>query len=390
MIIFVRSSALDRDIRLPKEIVALNQAGYRTKLLYWDRDCCINETKKLKGCEDIPLRLKAPWGIKILPFLPIWWSFVFICLLITSYDVIHAVNFDCIIPSLIAGRLKRKYVVYEILDIYEEQIPLPRAIKSILLKVDKLFMRLADAVIIADEAQIEGIGGIPNPKVVPIYDSPPNISIGEYIREESTCQPNKPFTLFYAGALYKARRLNLEKVLEAIRDLNGVKLVIAGYGDLVDEIRKWMSQMPDKVEFIGKISYQEVIQRGNSDADLFFILRDSAIPINRFTCGSNLFNAMICGKPILANKGSSTAAKVHENNCGLVVDANNVEEIKKAIIKLRDNPELCKELGANGRRAYEHKYSWEIMEHRLVSLYQKLTMKLERDKKGRIISRMDK
>ena len=30
---------------------------------------------------------------------------------------------------------------------------------------------------------------------------------------------------------------------------------------------------------------------------------------------------------------------------------------------------LCKELGANGRKAYEERYSWEIMEQRLLALY---------------------
>lgn len=33
-----------------------------------------------------------------------------------------------------------------------------------------------------------------------------------------------------------------------------------------------------------------------------------------------------------------------------------------AIIKLRDNPKMCNDLGANGRIAYEERYSWAIME----------------------------
>jgi len=64
-----------------------------------------------------------------------------------------------------------------------------------------------------------------------------------------------------------------------------------------------------------------------------------------------------------------------------VVDANNVEEIKEAIIKLRDNPELCRELGSNARKAYEARYSWEIMGRRLVNLYQELTGELGQRKK---------
>lgn len=72
------------------------------------------------------------------------------------------------------------------------------------------------------------------------------------------------------------------------------------------------------------------------------------------------------------NKRTSTANIVCEEDCGLVVDANNVEEIRNAIIKLRDNPELCKEFGANARKAYEQRYIWEIMEQRLVDLYREL------------------
>ena len=88
---------------------------------------------------------------------------------------------------------------------------------------------------------------------------------------------------------------------------------------------------------------------------------------------------MMCGTPILVNKGTSTANKVLEEKCGVVVDAANIEEIRDAIIKLRDNPELCKELGANGRRAYEGQYSWVIMENRLIECYNKLMTQREGD-----------
>ena len=81
----------------------------------------------------------------------------------------------------------------------------------------------------------------------------------------------------------------------------------------------------------------------------------------------------MCGKPIIANEGTSTAIKVSQENCGLVVDANNIVEIREAIVKLRDNPTLCQELGVNARKAYEQKYGWPIMEQQLMNLYDELT-----------------
>jgi glycosyltransferase involved in cell wall biosynthesis len=227
-------------------------------------------------------------------------------------------------------------------------------------------MRLASAVIIVDEAQVEEFDGIPNSKVIPIYDSPPDFT------KKLITKENEVFTLFYAGRLYKDRGLNLDKIISAISSINNVGLIIAGYGDQVEEVEKWSHAMPNKIQFIGKISHDEALERSIA-ADLLFEVRDPVIPLHKYNCGSKFLRAMACGKPILVSKGTSAANKVYENNCGLVVDTNNIEEIKEAIMKLRDNPKLCKELGANGRKAYEERYSWEIMERRLLALYQGLT-----------------
>ncbi len=88
---------------------------------------------------------------------------------------------------------------------------------------------------------------------------------------------------------------------------------------------------------------------------------------------------MMANKPILVSKGTTMADIVERENCGLIVDCNSVDEIKKAIVRLKDSPELCRQLGANGRRAYEQKYNWEIMEQRLLSLYQEIDRKGKQD-----------
>jgi len=39
------------------------------------------------------------------------------------------------------------------------------------------------------------------------------------------------------------------------------------------------------------------------------------------------------------------------------------------MIKLKDDLNLRQKLGENGRKAYENKYSWVIMERRLIDAY---------------------
>ena len=88
-----------------------------------------------------------------------------------------------------------------------------------------------------------------------------------------------------------------------------------------------------------------------------------------FTIERKLFEAMMCGKPILVSKGAAMAESVDKENCHLAADCNSVEEIKQAIGKLKQNPELRGLLRADGRTVYEQEYSWQVMEQRLLSLY---------------------
>ena len=373
--ILIQTYTLDQSIRASKIARTLISGGYYIIFLGWNRGSKSIEKEqweKKDYIREIKLRLRAPLGTKIVLFYPIWWCFVFLALMIEKWDIAYAINLESIPPTVIAGKLKGKPVIYDNLDSWEDYLPLPNVIRKISIKIDKIFMRLVNSVILADEMQVEEMGGIPNSKIVAVYDSPEDVTDVALKNNRS----GKKFTLFYAGGLSSARALNLDKAFNAIKDLEGVKLVIAGYGDLVDEIKDWSREVPEKIQFIGGISHEEVLLR-IVEADLLFVFRSPWVLANKYICGSKLLETMMCGRPILVNQGTSTANKVGEENCGLVVDANNVEEIKEAIIKLRDNPGLCRELGANGRKAYEERYSWENMEQRLLALYRELTGEAE-------------
>jgi glycosyltransferase involved in cell wall biosynthesis len=363
-VILIATSALSEHTRASKVAKTLIHRGYSVTFLGWDRGLkhpVVEQWEAGATPREILLKLKSPSYINTLPFYPIWWCFVFFQLMITKWDVAHAINFDSVPPTVITGKLKRKPVIYDILDTYEDSIFLPKVIRNVCIKIDNLFMQLASSVILADEAQIEEMGGIPNSKVVTVYDSPPDI----FDRGNLSHRRNDVFTLFFGGILASVKALNLDKIFVAIEDIEDVKIVIAGYGDLVEDVKRWSNKMPDKIQLIGAISHAEVLER-SAGADLLFLLRSPVLITNKYICGSKILEAMMCGRPILVNKGTSTANKVSEERCGLVVDAKNIEEIKEAIIKLRDNPELYEELGANARKAYEERYSWEIMERRIL------------------------
>ena len=374
-VIIIKANLLDVDPRLAKEIDTLKRDGYAVTLLCWDRDCKAPLRKQKDGEEDyneIRLRLRAPWGVKVLPFLPIWWFFVFFQLMIRRQDIIvHGINFDSIIPVAIAAKMRKKNIIYEMFDIYEDAVRLPRIVRNVFVYIDKLFMRFADAVVIVDESRIKELDGIPNDNIVVIYNSPP-----DFLRKFkiSNLQKSDIFTIFYAGLLNEGRAI--DKVIASIKDMENVKLVIAGYGIQVKKTKKRAAEDPKKVQFIGKISYTDVLERSFS-ADLLFSLYDPMLPLHKFASSNKLFEAMMCGKAILVNGGTSMADIVRKYNCGIVVNSQDISEIQNVIIKLKNDTQLCKQLGENGRKAYEEKYNWRIMEKRLINVYKKIERERE-------------
>jgi glycosyltransferase involved in cell wall biosynthesis len=58
------------------------------------------------------------------------------------------------------------------------------------------------------------------------------------------------------------------------------------------------------------------------------------------------------------------------------VPYGDVDAIKEAVQRLKNDPELRQRLGHNGRKAYQNRYSWTIMEGRLIDAYNELEKSL--------------
>lgn len=364
-VVIVRANSIDRETRATKIIKSLNKSGYIVKFLGWDKGLKTPRSEKSEIeelYEDISFKFNAPWGIMSIFYIPLWWIYIIFKLLITNWDVVHAIQIISIPPALIVAKIKRKKVVYDILDTYEDSIVMPIFLRNIIMVIDKVFIRLSDYIILADEEQIEEFEGIPNSNVTVIYDSPYEI---EFTKNN---YKNKEFVLFFAGLLYSGKKLNLKNFFTAIKNVDNVKVIIAGHGNLVNQIKECSKNMPDKIEFIGEITHKEVLQR-SFEADALFMIRDSLLPVNKYICGSKILESMMCSTPIIVSNGTSTAKKVNQEKCGLVVNPKDINEIKLAIEKLRDNLDMCAELGLNARKAYLNSYGWHIMEKRLLKIY---------------------
>jgi glycosyltransferase involved in cell wall biosynthesis len=173
------------------------------------------------------------------------------------------------------------------------------------------------------------------------------------------------FTIAFTGHIRRHR--GLETLTAAISDLKDVELIITGRTE--DKALLTQIQEISNVKYLGFLEYGEVLTV-EADSDLIVALYDlMSHTQNKYVVGNKLFEAMMSGVPIITNVAQEI---VNETECGIIVEYNNIEQIKEAIITLRDNPQLRKRLGHNGRKAFLKKYNWDIMEQRLYKIYDDL------------------
>jgi len=371
----VRTRAIDSAVYKVAE--TLSRSGYDVHLLVWDRQGHLKD-RKGSGYTICRFNLRAPYDkFTALFYLPIWWAYEFFFLLRKKSDVIHACDLDTLVPAILVKLIKRAKLYYTIYDFYANNLPdgppylVRRLIRSLAAAVEKFGIRFAEVLILVDERRYEDIKGARINKLVYIYNSPPDYFDDKRFQKSGT---GTEMLIFYAGAISKAR--GLKHMIEAVENLDGVRLVVAGtgpYKGLVEE----SARCCQRIQYIGWIPYEEVI-RNTLEADILFAFYDPKFPAKEYAstkfAGCNkLFEAMMSGKPIIINAGLTLSKIVQDENCGLVVPYGDVGAIMEAIVRLKNDPNLVKILGDNGRKAYEQKYGWHIMQERLLDAYKELT-----------------
>lgn len=363
-ILIIRSST--KPARVVKEAISLTNAGYSVQILFWDRN---TNKSRVKLNDDLSINyfgLKAPYGkLKLIPYLFIWGLYEFIFLLKSDADIIHACCFDTLIPAMFSKILKQKKLVYDIFDFYAETLPhhIPKRVLNFIATLEKICMQFADVVIIVDESRKVQINAEKIKKLEVIMNCP--AAMPEY----KLVSKNAKFTIFYGGMISKTRGLN--QLIGAIKNEKDISFIVAGFGE-DENIFTPIFNNVENIRFMGWINYDEYIKQ-TLQADVIFGFYDPIIPNNRLASPNKLFEAMMCRTPIIVNEETSMAEIVRKENCGIIIPYNDVFALKKAILDLKNSPEICRKMGENGRKAFEREYNWEIMEERLIALYHKVS-----------------
>jgi glycosyltransferase involved in cell wall biosynthesis len=369
-VIMVRSNAVDPCPRVEKAARFLSD-DYDVTVLCWDRRREAERTEARDGYRIHRCRLRADYGrgIRNIFTLAGWVTYQFFWFLVHKADVVHAFDFDTYLPAMLAAKIKRKKIVYDICDFYADMVVnVPEFVKRLIRKADLWLIRFADAVIIADDNRRQQIEGCHPKRLIVIYNAPPDCYATLSAKSGSRSEADR-FTLGYVGVLQKER--GFDTLIATAFECPWVNLVIGGFGSAEFE-RELMAhtQGSGSITFLGKVSPYAKTLEVLSRSDALFALYDPAVPNHRFSSPNKVFEAMMLGKPIIVTRNTSMDRLVDEHGCGLTVDYGNTTQLKEAIMYLREARDRGDDrYRRNGRNAYLTCFHPDILKTRLLTLY---------------------
>jgi len=369
-VVICRSNPIAPDTRVEKEALTLSQSGYNVTLVGWDRESKLSYENLVQGIRYFRLNIpvKDAEGINNLSSILRWQIGLYKWLVTHTheYDVIHACDFDTILPALLSSKIFRKKVIYDIFDFYADMLrKTPKLIINIIHRMDIWAINQADGVILADNSRNEQIVGSQPKSCIIIYNSPPDLLVS---KNQPAISPAGRLKLSYIGLLQIERGIfDLVEVLSRHMEW---ELELGGYGPEEEKIRDQVEGVSN-IHWHGRIPHEKALDLNNA-SDVMIAIFDPSIPNNRYASSNKLFEAMMLKKPIIVARNTNMDRIVQKYDCGIIIDYGDQSGLEEALQDLAQDPEHRQRLGDNGRYGYEQVFNWEAMQKRLNKFYNEL------------------
>lgn len=348
------------------------------------------EREKIDGIDVIYIRNaynnKMGYLRRILSFIRFMFLSLWVSLKEKKVDLVFATSTPLSVglTALMLKWLKRKPYIFEVRDLWPEApiqmgIIRNKFLITILRKAESLIYSSASHIIALSPGMMKGVlsSGINDSKVSLI----PNMAKkSEFFPRRPDLQMAKQFGInvnhfnaAYAGAFGVAN--GLDYIIDAAlllknEGVTDVDILFVGTGKREWELMKRCSELQlENVKFLGAhplIVVSEILNLCDCSLVTF-----SDIPILYTNSPNKLFDSLAAAKPVIVNSNGWTREIVEKNVCGTYVDPNKPEELKNALIRMKNDAELMRRMSANSRRLAEEVYDKSILTPRFISIIER-------------------
>lgn len=185
---------------------------------------------------------------------------------------------------------------------------------------------------------------------------------------KNTEKNNKETFIIVCCGQLSLRKGTLE-LIEAFLELNLKNSELWLIGGISDELRDYfLGFRNENVKLLGTFPQNELADI-YSKADVFCL--------NSFEEGLAMVipQAMSCSLPVICSYNTGGSEIVEHGKEGFIYGADNVDEMKEAILKFYNNRDLVQKMGEAARGKVESGYTWDDYGDRMLRLYEKVLNK---------------
>jgi glycosyltransferase involved in cell wall biosynthesis len=299
-------------------------------------------------------------------------------------DIYHFHDPELIPCAIFLRLISRKPVIYDVHEHNPDALRLKEYINS---RIRNFFAKLFDwfelntapffnAIITADDAVAGRFQGSNN-RIVILYNFPKK-GFGE-TDGALTNSRAYPVQLIYVGSMCPERgqwlMLDVVRILVDQNNLD-VGLWIIGSFDSEEKRREFIETVETDELLQGRVISPGFIPQSQlgawlSSADIGLVPLQ---PVDKFykNIPTKMFEYMAASLPIVGSDLPPISRFLLAANAGFVADPDDPQSHAEKILSLVENPEMAKEMGQNGRHAFQTRYNWTSEENKLVSLYREL------------------
>jgi len=276
-----------------------------------------------------------------------------------KFDVVHV--HEPASPSL--GLLTLWWAEVPVVATFHQANPRSRAMSAAYGILQSAFEKISARIAVSEEARklpVEHLGG--DPVLIPN---------GLYVDRFAAAKARPEWqgsggTLSFLGRLDEPRK-GLPVLLKAWPKIfgarPGVRLLVAGRGDVDEARRKIPAESRDAVTFLGAVS----------DEDKAAMLASSDIYIAPHTGGESfgivLAEAMAAGAPVLASELMAFRAVLDGGRLGVLVPVGDADALATEAIELLDDPERRQAMRAAAAVGVR-RYDWATVAEEILAVYE--------------------
>lgn len=277
------------------------------------------------------------------------------------FEVIHCHDLDTLEAGVIVKKRKNLPLLYDSHEIYPAMVNNKTMANALYNKEIKLAQYVDQFIAATEPIRKHLLSAADKPAT--IIRNTSKLFIDTYY--EPT---DKTFSLFQLGALRKSRMM--PEIVDILGRKKDIIFKIAGINEDLYSVVEERSKQYENIHFLGTIPSKEIYPetlRSHSNIALLNVENRN----DKISLLNKQFEAMVCGRPIITSKHTYAGELTEKLKCGITTE-NTEAKIHEAVNTLKEDDQLCKQLGKNGLDAAKSQFNWENEEKKLKEIFKNI------------------